>query len=481
MKKTTLLKFFPLMIFAGMIIYFRMDLLLAAPIATFAAIGVYMFTQHSGFDGAFSHGLAAASSITMVFFVLMFAYGVAECFMATGVGAALINLSLRLGVTGRTIAPVTLLFTSILSLATGSSWGSFAACAPIFLWLNHLTGGDVRLTLCAVAGGACFGDNIGMISGVTVLSCSLQDVSVLDRTRHQSVWCLLCLLLSLLLFLWAGWGLPHTAVDASGALEAIPQPALDALALRRPSAMALMQQVKSGVPLYMVLPLLLVISMSFQGCHTLLCLGAGMVSSLLLGMAAGTISLSSWLEDLLFKGFTDAGSWTIIMMMWVAAFGGVMNGMDAFAPLADLVARRSKNVQQLMGWCGVLCFVGNMALADESAQVTTISPIVRDTVEKNVVCENREDAYTLRMRLSVLTSSMGVYGSQLIPWHCYPVFFASIANTVYPICTFTPFDIIRRNYLSFLIVGSLLLLTFTGWDRAIPFFALPKGVKLKKR
>ena len=77
---------------------------------------------------------------------------------------------------------------------------------------------------------------------------------------------------------------------------------------------------------------------------------------------------------------------------------------------------------------------------------------------------------------------MGIYGSELIPWHCFPVFFASIANAVYPIREgggFTPFDIISKNYLSFLIVGSLLILTFTGLDRFIPGFALPKGARLK--
>ena len=40
--------------------------------------------------------MTTASKITLVFFILMFAYGVAECFMATGVGAALIAFLLVL-------------------------------------------------------------------------------------------------------------------------------------------------------------------------------------------------------------------------------------------------------------------------------------------------------------------------------------------------------------------------------------------------
>ena len=173
-------KFIPLLVFAAMVIVFKLDLLLAAPIATFSAICVYMILYYTDFDHAFAQCLKSVKSIVLIFFILMFAYGVAECFMATGVGAALINLALKMGVTARTIAPVALIVTCLLSIATGSSWGTFAACAPIFLWLNHLVGGHQLLTLCSIAGGSCFGDNIGMISDVTVLACGMQDVKIID-------------------------------------------------------------------------------------------------------------------------------------------------------------------------------------------------------------------------------------------------------------------------------------------------------------
>ena len=159
-----------------------------------------------------------------------------------------------------------------------------------------------------------------------------------------------------------------------------------------------------------------------------------------------------------------------------------MNSMNAFAPLSNLIVKISKNVQQLMGWCGILCLAGNVALADEAAQVATMSPIIRDIVDKNVECEDESDNYRLRTRLATFTSAMGIYGSQFIPWHCFPVFFAGIATAVYPLRSFTPIDFIGHNYLSFIIVGSLLILTFTGLDRFIPMLALPgkDRVRLKK-
>ena len=119
---------------------------------------------------------------------------------------------------------------------------------------------------------------------------------------------------------------------------------------------------------------------------------------MLCGAFVGTTNVADWL-DLLLKGFGDAGSWVIVMLAWVSAFGGIMNAMDAFAPVSKLVVKLSRNVQQLMGWCGILCLAGNVALADEAAQVATMSPIIRDIVagipknaENYVVIENRIEA-----------------------------------------------------------------------------------------
>ena len=479
----SVIKFIPLIVFAILVIAFKLDLLIAAPIATFTAVAVYMILYGTNFEHAFEQGVAATRKIVLIFFILMFAYGVAECFMATGVGAAVILIALRLGVTARTVAPIAILVTCVLSLGTGSSWGTFAACAPIFLWLNHLVGGDAILTICAIAGGSCFGDNIGMISDVTVLSCGLQDVKIIDRIKHQLVWSIGCLVIALVIFFLAGQHLPNEQGNFQEAINQIPPEAIAALEKERASAVQLLDQVNHGVPYYMVAPMLIVIVLSFFGLHTMICLGAGMVSSLILGLFAGTITLHKWLTVLLLPSFQSAGESVIVMMIWVAAFGGVMNAMNAFDPISRCVARISKSVHGLMGWCGVLCLLGNAALADEAAQVATMSPIVRELVEKNVETESEEDAYRLRLRLATFTSSMGIYGSELIPWHCFPVFFTSIANAVYPIrdIPFTPLDIISRNYLSFLIVGTLLLLTFTGWDRFVPGLALPKNIRLKKK
>lgn len=480
------LKFLPLFLFAALVLFLKFDLLIAAPIASFVAIVVYMLISKVKFGDAFEQGMEATKKIILVFFILMFATTVGECFMKTGVGAAMINLALKLGVSARTIAPVCLLVCSLLSVATGSSWGTFAACAPIFLWLSHIVGGNAGLTVCAIAGGSCFGDNIGMISDVTVLSCGMQNIRIIDRVKHQLFWSVGCLLLSGIVFYLVGligMKLPTTTGDVADAISKIDVETMAKLKEERESAWQMLNQLQQNIPYYMILPVLVVIVLSFLNIHTLLCLGAGIFSSLILGTLSGTISISEWFSatGIIFKGFESAGSWVVVMMMWISVFGGIMNAMDAFAPLKRLVVKLSENVHHLMGWCSVLCLLGNAALADEAAQVSTMSPIVRDIVEQNTVCDSESDAYNLRVKLATFTSAMGIYGSELIPWHCFPVFFAGIASMVYPLQEFTPVDIISKNYTSFIMIGSILILTFTGLDRFIPKFGLPKSARLKKQ
>ncbi|MBW4827936.1 MAG: Na+/H+ antiporter NhaC family protein [Clostridiaceae bacterium] len=481
-----LLRLSPVFLMAGLMIG-GMNALVAAPIATIYAAVIARFTEKISFGEILDCSVENVKEMELVFFILMMAYAMAECFMATGVGAAIINMALRLGLTGKTVAVTGLIVTSILSVATGTSWGTFAACAPIFLWLNHIVDGNLILTTAAVAGGACFGDNIGLISDTTVVSSGIQKVEVIDRIKHQGAWALLCLVLSIAVFfvVSVGMGLPNTTANASEAIDQIPGEVWDSLKVKNPSAVTLLNQVKEGVPYYMIIPLILVIIVAVKGLPTLACLGLGIVSSMILGLIAGTVpsifGKGGFLE-LIYSGFSDAGSWVIVMMMWVGAFGGIMTRMDAFAPLSNFIASRVENVRQLMTCNALLCLLGNAALSDEMAQIVTIGPIIKTLTDDNVEA-SEEDMYKLRLRNAAFGSSLGVFGSQLIPWHVYVNFYIGIASAVYPLHSFKATDIIKYNFMGMIAVVSMIVLTRTGWDRFIPSFSIPSepDVKIKKQ
>ena len=479
-----ILKFCPVFVLAGLMISGQ-DALIAAFLACVVAFIVAGLVAKVKFQEALDAAMNSVSHILVALFILMFAYAMAEAFMSYGVGASIINIALSLGVTAKSVACVGFVCCALLSVATGTSWGTFAACAPIFLWLSHIVDGNVFLTVCAIAGGACFGDNIGLISDTTIVSSGIQGVEVIHRIRHQGVWSISCLVLAAICFFVAGitMGLPGETVNAANVMSEIPADVFTFLSEERPAAVSLLEQVASGVPIYMVVPLVLVIGLAVAGFNTFICIGSGLVSSYVLGVFAGTAgSVQSLLDDIVYVGFEGAGAWVIIMMMWVAAFGGVMQKMDAFAPLAALVVKMSKKVRHLMGWNAVLSLLGNAALSDEMAQIVTIGPVISQIVDENVE-GSEEDMYTLHLRNATFSDALGVFGSQLIPWHVYLGFYVGIASGVYPLVEITNMDFLRYNFMAYIAVGSIIILTFTGLDRFVPLFKLPSepAVQLKKK
>lgn len=461
---------------------FELDILIIAPIAVVYAVIVAMISERFKFQEVLDAAVDNVKEMQLVFFILMFAYAMADAFMTTGVGASIINMSLKIGISAKSAALVGFIVSSILSVATGTSWGTFAACAPIFLWMTHLLGGNIVLTLAAIAGGSCFGDNLGLISDTTVVSSGIHKVEITDRMKNQGLWSLLCLVLAGAAFFIASLSLPGNAVNASQAINSIPQEVWTALEEKRPAAVDLLHQVRDGVPFYMVIPLVLVIFIALRGVSTLLCLGAGIVACFILGSFAGTVEGVLPFLGIVFNGFTGAGQWVIIMMMWVAAFGGIMAKMDAFRPLSTLAVRLSRNVKQLMFWNGVISIAGNAALADEMAQIVTVGPIIKDITEENVE-GSEKDMYKIRLRNATFSSALGIFGSQLIPWHVYLSFFIGMAATVYPIFDFKAVQIIQYNFMAHIAVGTILFFTLFGLDRFIPNFGIPSepDVKLKKQ
>ena len=274
-----LIKFVPVFVLAGLMIQGQ-DAMIAAPLAFICAVVVAMLVAKKKWQECLDSAMDSVKNILVALFILMLAYVMANCFMSFGVGASVVNIALKLGVTAKTVACVGLVCTGVLSVATGTSWGTFAACAPIFLWLSHIVGGDVYLTVCAIAGGACFGDNIGLISDTTIVSSGIQGVQVTDRIRHQGVWSASCLVLAAIAFFVAAtvMGLNGTG-DASTVMDNITPEIQAFLEEERPAALDLLNQVADGVALYMVIPLILVIVLAVMGVNTFACIGSGIMSS----------------------------------------------------------------------------------------------------------------------------------------------------------------------------------------------------------
>lgn len=478
-----IVKLSPIFLLCGLVMK-GFDTLMAAPIALlYAAIICWLTTKRKVMD-ILDSALGGVKDAMMVFFIFMLAYAVATFFMTTGVGASVILAAIKMGVSGRSIAVVAFLVSCVLSMATGTSWGTFAATIPIFMWLGHIVGGDPVMTMCACAGGAAFGDNVALISDTTIMTCAIQKVEVVDRFNKQLAWSLTNVALASVLFYIVGIvkGLPTEAAEASNAISDIPAAAWSTLEEERPAAVELLHQVEGGsIPIWMIIPIIIIIAMAVLHFPTLVCLASGIISAAVMGAFIGTITSFTEFTQMMYDSFADAGSWILIMVMWVIFFGGVMREMGAFEPLAKLCMMLSRKVRHLMFWNAVLCIIGNMLLSDDQAQMATMGPVIKNIVDEGVE-GSEEDLYDLRCRNAMYGDAIGVLAGELIPWHVCNIYYVGLAGAVYPLVKFGAFDLIPLNFFAWISVLSLLVLTLTGLDRIFPKFGIPKepAVRLKK-
>ena len=115
------------------------------------------------------------------------------------------------------------------------------------------------------------------------------------------------------------------------------------------------------------------------------------------------------------------------------------------------------------------------------AQIVTVGPITKNIVEENL--EGTEEAmYSIKLRNATFSDAMGVFGSQLIPWHVYLAFYVGIAVNVYPLFEFKNTHFIMYNFMAMIAVASMLILTLTGADRFVPLFRMAREpeIQLKK-
>ena len=321
-----------------------------------------------------------------------------------------------------------------------------------------------------------------MISDTTILSSGLQGIKVVDRVRTQAPWSAICVILSAICFyaVSISMGLPETVGDPSQILATMSEKTIAILQEERPAVLTLLDQVAEGVPLYMVIPVIIVITMAIMKMDTISCLSSGIVLAILFGFLAGTVTSLKDVIGLVQSGFEDAGSWAVIMLFWAMGFGAVMRRMDAFGPVAAFFVKISKRVRHLLVCNGLLCLIINATLNEEMSQMATVGPVIKGIVDDNVE-GSEEDKYILRNRNALFSDAVGVHTAALIPWHTGVAYYMGLAAAVYPLYTFTVGDL-YYNFMAIITVLSIYILTFTGLDRFIPLLGLPAepNVRLKK-
>ena len=94
---------------------------------------------------------------------------------------------------------------AVISLSTGSSWGTFALLMPIAIPVAHGIGAPLYVTIASVLSGGMFGDHASPISDTTILSSMSSGCEHADHVNTQLPYACVTGLSALITFLIAGF------------------------------------------------------------------------------------------------------------------------------------------------------------------------------------------------------------------------------------------------------------------------------------
>ena len=357
----------------------------------------------------------------------------------------------------------TLLITSIVSLATGSSWTTAGTVGIAMMGIAQGLGIPAPLTAGIVISGAYFGDKMSPLSDTTNLSPAVAGANLFDHIKAM-IWStgptyvivmVICVVLGMK---YAGGSLDAEKIDAMqqmmkaefsiGMLGFVPPVVVIALAVKKTPA----------IPGLFAGVLLAVLMSFFQGNDLggiidAVHYGYGATVAAEFGSAEGDAliqllsqfnlniapemanDVGNVLNDLLSRGGLDSMMWTISLIFCALFFGGAMEACGFLEVIVGALTKSVKSVGGMMAAVVGSCFVSNLFLGDQYLSLVIPGRMFKSTFE--------ERGLAPRM-LSRACEDSGTLTSALIPWNTCGAFQSSVLGV--PTLAYLPYAFL--NYLN---------------------------------
>lgn len=154
----------------------------------------------------------------MMFLIVMMIFSWSLGSVCSQLGTAYYILEVTQGFLDPAVLPAILfLIGCCMSLATGSSWGTFAILIPIGFPIAAIMGTPLEVTIAAVISGGVFGDHCSPISDTTMLASMGAACDHIDHFRTQFPYACTVAGVSVVLYLAAGY-LEQTWITLVGAV-----------------------------------------------------------------------------------------------------------------------------------------------------------------------------------------------------------------------------------------------------------------------
>lgn len=359
----------------------------------------------------------------------------------------------------------TLLICSIVSLATGTSWGTSGTVGLALIGIAAGLGVPVPLAAGVVISGAYFGDKISPLSDTTNLAPAVAGTTLFSHIRAMIsttmiTYAIVAVITVVLGFRFAGGILDVSRIEAFQKLLAA-EFNISFLGFIPPIVVILLAALKfPAIPSLfagVVLGSIMILSQG-HGLGTMVeaihygyvpAFSAEIAGAESLNVVADLLAthnvvdiapelaqeVGALLSDLLERGGLDSMMWTISLIFCALSFGGVMECCGFLEVLLAAILRRVKGVTGLVTSVIVACIVTNVLLADQYVAIVLPGRMFKPAFD--------ERGLHPRMLSRTLEDS-GTMTSVLIPWNTCGAYHAGVLGV--PAVQYLPYAFL--NYLN---------------------------------
>lgn len=367
----------------------------------------------------------AIGSVTILLFVGVLIAG----WMLCGTVPMLIYYGLGL-VNTRLLLPLTFVLCTILSLCTGSSWGTAGtvgiACVSI--------GSSMNIPVAVVAGaaisGSILGDKLSPISDSTILAASASDTGLFQHVRSMAYTTIPSMIITLILFFFIGSAYANNAMD--------------------PSVIAMVRETLAAeyhFNLILLLPMVLIVLFSVLKVPALPSILVSGLSGLALAVVVQgvpvTVAISAMLsgstantgveivDTMLNKGGITAMLSTVCTAILALGLGGILSKVGYLHTLVEAIVGRVKTERGTVALtllCGAatLCLVANFYVSVVLAADMFGEAYDKRGIHRSVLSRTLEEANTIMLPLVPWNTSavyyMGLFGFETLAFAPYLIF-----------------------------------------------------------
>ena len=365
--------------------------------------------------GDYSRG-ATDLNIMLMIWIFVLAGAFAASTKQMGAVDATVQLTLSL-VPAKFLSAGIFIAACFTSMSIGTSVGTIVALTPIASAIASQTDCNVAWMVAIVVGGALFGDNLSFISDTTVAATRTQGCNMRDKFRTNILIVTPAAVLTLLAYVFTG----------SDALQNVDETQM--------------------IEWYSVIPYLLVLVTSIMGVNVLSVLTLGILSSGVIGLVAGKMTLLDWVSAM-GQGIGSMGELIIITMM----AGGMLEMIRVNGGIDYIISRLTARVKSRRGAesaIAVLVAFADICTANNTVAIISVGELARQIAQKFGISARR--TASLLDTFSCVVQGIIPYGAQLL-------MAAGLASI-------SPVEIIPHLYYPFILAGFVVLAILIQWPK----------------